>query len=70
MNETKKEFRVALVNGKVGYGFSTWEALVNAVGEVKAELISNNYMDCSPAKTWYAKNGVVIATCEVRDYPA
>ena len=61
-----KEFRVALINGKTGYGYSTWEALVNAVGTTKAHLISNQYSNNSPAGSWYAKNGVLIAIVEVR----
>ena len=62
----KKEYKVSLVNGKYGYGFSTWEALVNAVGITKANLISEFYSNSSPVGTWYAKNGVAIATCEIR----
>ena len=61
-----RTYRVSLVNGKTGYGNSTWEALVNAVGKEKASLISDYYSNNSPVGTWYAKNGVVIATCEIR----
>ncbi len=62
----KTEFRVSLVNGKTGYGFSTWEALVNAVGERKANLISDKYSESSPIGRWFAKNGVFMAVVEVR----
>lgn len=62
----QKEYRVSLVNGKTGYGKSTWEALVQAVGIAKANIISDYYSNMSPVGTWYAKNGVVIATCEIR----
>lgn len=63
---TRTEYRVALMNGRFGYGASTWEALVNAVGETKAALISDQYANYSPCGRWYARNGVLMATVEIR----
>lgn len=63
----KTEFRVALMNGKYGYGRSTWEALVNAVGLTKANLIEKCLCWNNPMGRWYAKNGNLVATVEIRN---
>lgn len=62
---TKIEYRISLVNGKTGYGESAWDALVDAAGVINAGIISDFYSR-SYLGTWYAKNGVIIAYCEVR----
>lgn len=64
------EYRIALKNGKFGYGKSAWEALVNAVGLKKAELISNqvpvHFTLNGYSKRIFAKNGNEIGFLEIR----
>lgn len=63
-----KEYRVALVNGKYGYGQTTYLALVNAVGTRKANLICDNLADnqlmSGKRFTFWAKNGAEIGIIE------
>ena len=64
------EYRIALKNGKYGYGKSVYEAVVKAVGQKKADLITDqiplSFTMNGYGKTVYAKNGVEILHIEVR----
>jgi hypothetical protein len=58
-------FYITLVNGKYGYGKSSWDALVDAVGERKADKIAAQIKHISEITgTIYAINGVVIGAME------
>lgn len=57
---SSKPYRVGLVNGKYGYGDSSWDALVNAVGERKADKIASQIRRVTSNGTILAYNGVII----------
>lgn len=63
------EYRIGLVNGKCGYGKTAWDALVNAVGEKKADIIAANIKHIGHNGIIYAKNDVIIGTQERRYLP-
>ena len=63
------KFRVEMVNGKFGYGQSSYLALVDAVGESKANIIcdfltTDNYHLYGREWSFYAKNGNKIMKIE------
>ena len=64
------EYRIALKNGKWGYGKTAYEAVVKAVGTKKADLISDqiptHFRLNGYSKTVYAKNGNEIGYLEIR----
>jgi len=66
--QTMKEYRVALVNGKYGYGKTAYLALIDAVGTRKADLICDNLADnqrmSGKRVTFWAKNGAEIGMIE------
>ena len=61
------EFRVGLKNGSFGYGGDSWQALKNAIGEKKANLIASQIGYISSAHEIVAKNGVTIGFIERRN---
>lgn len=63
------KYYIELVNGKRGYGYSSYAALVEAVGENKANIICENLADSGNhlhgrVYKLYAKNGNLVATVE------
>ena len=60
-------YRIALQNGATGYGITAWDALVNAVGEKKADKIAARIKHISQITgVIYALNGVIIGHQECR----
>ncbi len=61
-------FRIGLVNGKYGWGNTAYEALVNAIGQKKADILSDFVRIDSYQRGYeiYAKNGVLIGIVEKR----
>ncbi len=61
-------YYIEMVKGRRGYGHSSYEALVDAVGEDKANIICDNLAISNhlQGRTYnlYAKNGSLVATVE------
>ncbi len=65
-------YRIGLVNGKYGYGHTSWDALIDAVGsERKADIIASQISRISESTgEIIAKNGVTIGYQEKVLIPA